>query len=236
MSKPIIKMIILLAVLVGIIALITVLIITSISLGNFGTLAIKDISEKKVSLVSLNDSLQKAKTSYDNKQKELEAAKNLYKTEKAKYEAISEETIKVIQDATKEEKYFIEYLWITLGNYAKSHSLSLTVVDPGSKVSSDQTSPTEEKKEEKAALVTIVESSSAVEEKKEAEKTKSNINSKENVITIQIKGNYISVADFVFEVENDKTLRFKLDNISMKSAGGTDVTASFEVKNLVIIK
>lgn len=44
------------------------------------------------------------------------------------------------------------------------------------------------------------------------------------------------MADFVFEVENDKSLRFRLDNIKMKSAGGTEVLASFKVKDFTVLK
>lgn len=237
MNKAMIKIIALVVVLVAIIAGLTILGTMNIKIGSIETMAVSDIAKKKTEIVKLNDKLTQVKASYSSKNTELEAAKKEYSAEKAKYEAISDATISIIQEATKEEKYFIEYLWIVLGNYAKSHSLSLTVVDPGSKVTSDQSSTEEETKEENP-LVTTIESSSA-EATADIDKTqtpKTSINAKENSITIQLKGSYINVADFVFEVENDRTLRFKLDNISMKSAGGTDIIASFEVKNLVIIK
>ena len=40
----------------------------------------------------------------------------------------------------------------------------------------------------------------------------------------------------VFEVENDQSLRFRLDNIKMTSAGGTEVIASFNVKDFTVLK
>lgn len=271
MSNSMIKIIILVGVLVIIIAAVTTLCITSIGLGPIKTLAIKDITKSKSNLEKANAALVAAGSTYSNKETELATTKTEYNAEKTKYEAISDQTISIIQDATKDEKYFIEYLWITLGTYAKSHSLSLTVIDPGSKASSDQSSTATNKTTtpgattptgttEKAPLVETIEASSATTTTTPATtnsgattqaatnpatttKTPSATNNagstttaKSNVVSIQLKGNYLNIADFVFEVENDKTLRFKLDNISMKTSGGTDITASFEVKNLVIIK
>ena len=64
----------------------------------------------------------------------------------------------------------------------------------------------------------------------------SGVISDSNALTLQVKGSYINVADFVFEVENDKSLRFKLDNIKMKSAGGIEVVTSFNVKDFTVLK
>ena len=53
---------------------------------------------------------------------------------------------------------------------------------------------------------------------------------------IQVKGSYMDISDFIFEVENDKALRFKLDNISIEYVSGTTIKANFDVKNLIIKK
>lgn len=38
------------------------------------------------------------------------------------------------------------------------------------------------------------------------------------------------MSDFVFEVENDKELRFKLDNMEVTYVSGTTIKAKFNVK------
>ena len=44
------------------------------------------------------------------------------------------------------------------------------------------------------------------------------------------------MSDFVFEVENDKELRFKLDNMEVTYVSGTTIKAKFNVKNVIMIK
>ena len=46
----------------------------------------------------------------------------------------------------------------------------------------------------------------------------------------------MNVSDFVFAVENDNELKFKLDNISMEYLSGTSIKATFDVKNMIIKK
>ena len=63
----------------------------------------------------------------------------------------------------------------------------------------------------------------------------SSSSSDDSVLSIQVTGSYIDLCDFVFEIENDDSLRFKLDNISM-SGSSEAVTATFDVKNTIVIK
>ena len=58
----------------------------------------------------------------------------------------------------------------------------------------------------------------------------------DNVLKIQVTGSYINVSDFIFEVENDKDLKFKLDNISIEYVSGRTIKATFDVKNTIILK
>ena len=60
--------------------------------------------------------------------------------------------------------------------------------------------------------------------------------SSSSALKIEIKGSYMNISDFIFEVENDTSLRFKLDNISMDYVKETTIKASFNVKNIVINK
>ena len=46
----------------------------------------------------------------------------------------------------------------------------------------------------------------------------------------------MNTSDFIFEVENDTSLRFKLDNISMDYVQGTTIKTTFDVKNITVNK
>jgi len=56
-----------------------------------------------------------------------------------------------------------------------------------------------------------------------------------NGIKITVEGRYANIADFVFDVENDKSLRFKLDNIKMAYSGDNKVKATFDVLSLAVL-
>ena len=53
---------------------------------------------------------------------------------------------------------------------------------------------------------------------------------------IQLQGSYIDISDFIFEVENDDELKFKLDNIRIEYVEGTTIKATIDVKNTIIVK
>ena len=216
-----------------------------------------DVDLKVFKLNSV-DSLFKLRDDLIATQKQLATAENAYKqaieenttgqtsftTEKKKYEAISDETIKTIKDATTQENYSIEYMWIKLGNYATANNLSIAIADPGTALASDKTSTTttsitttssdEEEKSNEAVTTSSDEDSQAVSTSSD-ESSESNENV-ETLFTIRVGGSYLDVADFVFEVENDKELKFKLDNISMDYVSGNNISAKFNVKNLIIKK
>ena len=55
-------------------------------------------------------------------------------------------------------------------------------------------------------------------------------------IKITVQGRYANVADFVFDVENDKSLRFRLDNIKMTYTENNAIQATFNVLNIKVKK
>lgn len=58
----------------------------------------------------------------------------------------------------------------------------------------------------------------------------------DSIFKIQVSGSYISVASFIYNIENDDELKFKLDNIKMEYVSGVNIRATFDVKDIVIIK
>lgn len=185
-----------------------------------GISSIKSIIGIHEELISKGNELVSKQSSYKQSLSKLENIKQSYQNEKTKYEAISDETINIIKESNTEDNYSLEYMWIKLGNYARKNNLTLVMVEPGNNNSTTSTSNDETKDQ------------SVVEET-----TSSSIKtSKSNVLKIQVTGNYINLSDFVFEVENDEELKFKLDNISMEYVSGTTIKTTFDVKNIIITK
>lgn len=255
MDKNVIKIICLVLGLVLIVAAAVFVMIRGINLGPVNAISITGISDKKLDVENAKSDLERTKTSYDMTKSSLETAKKQFNDEKNEYELISDETIKAVKEATKEEEYMIEYLWITLGNYATAHNLSLSVIEPGGTAGqTTTTTPTDtttnvstgtgvEGNEsgvtsEKNAATTGLPTDAATKDgaAEEAPTVTNPVTSSSSALTVQVKGSYIDLADFVFEVENDKSLRFRLDNIKMTSAGGTEVTTTFNVKDFTVLK
>ena len=223
------KLIILSVVLVGVIALLTLVMIYDIDLGLFNNLSIASIQKKQVAIEELMLNKATAELNNQNAKNNLAESKTSYDVAKEKYENTDKSTIEIVQDATKEEKYFIEYLWIVLGNYAKANNVGISIITPGSVVEQEKSEDTADaNKEENKDDETTTEST-----KTEIEQSLAAIS---NGVKIMVEGRYANVADFVFDVENDKSLRFKLDNIKMAYAGDNQIQAVFDVLSLSVLK
>lgn len=218
--KKYIKMIVLSVVLLVLIALITLAMIFDVDLGLFKNLSIASIQQKKLDVEALMLAHSKEETNNSNAKDNLKSAKNSFDMAKQTYDNIDESTIEIVQEATMEEKYFIEYLWITLGNYATANDLAISIITPGSTTDVENNSSAGQNSNNSTIVDNIVGSGT----------------SSQKAVRVIIEGRYANVADFVFDVENDKNLRFKLDNIKMAYAGNNEIQASFEVLSLSVLK
>ena len=256
MNKNVIKIIGLLVGLIVIVAAILFVAIKGIDMGVVNAISLSGIGEKRNSVEAAKSELAIAESQYNVNTRSLETAKKEFANQKEAYELISDETIAAIKEATKEEEYLIEYLWITLGNYATAHNLALAIIEPGGTVNQSATTTTTDDTTVSTGTgvvgdeegVTSTENAATTgsptsgteknedDETIEEESVTSGISSAEGALTVQVKGSYMDLADFVFEVENDKSLRFRLDNIKMRSAGGTQVITSFNVKDFTVLK
>lgn len=197
--------------------------------------------------------LSTAQGTYYTTVSNLEKAESDYDKQKNKYNSISDETINVIKEATTEESYNLEYMWIKLGNYAKKNNLEIVMVEPGGKQitntnnnssnsgsSTDNTDNTDNTDSNSTTTTTTTTSSSTTNNSTNSSTNTSSdtsaSTSSSSALKIEVKGSYMNISDFIFEVENDTSLRFKLDNISMDYVKGTTIKASFNVKNIVINK
>lgn len=197
--------------------------------------------------------LSTAQGTYYTTVSNLEKAESDYDKQKNKYNSISDETINVIKEATTEESYNLEYMWIKLGNYAKKNNLEIVMVEPGGKQitntnnnssnsgsSTNNTDNTDNTDSNSTTTTTTTTSSSTTNNSTNSSTNTSSdtsaSTSSSSALKIEVKGSYMNISDFIFEVENDTSLRFKLDNISMDYVKGTTIKASFNVKNIVINK
>lgn len=234
-----------------------------VNLGFISTSSIEGIIAKREQLLNLESKLESTESTYTNTKNKVETSKKAFTTAKNKYEAISDETIDLIKEATTEENYDIEYMWIKLGNYASVNNLKILLVEPGGTVAetttgdstktddantktsntntnkntpnnastpaSSTTASTDASKAANTATTAAVENTTA-------NNTTSSKTTDNTLLTVTLEGSYLNMSDFVFEVENDKELRFKLDNMEVTYVSGTTIKAKFNVKNVIMIK
>lgn len=173
----------------------TLLTINTAKVAGISILSIEAMQNKGDELEEVTDNLEKSKKKYEEVSKNLEKSKNAYVEAKDAYSNITDEKIDMIKEATKEEQYQIEWLWIILGEYAEANNLTLDIVDP----------------------------------RKGSEKIG------EGTVQIKLVGRYLDISNFVFEVENDNSLMFKLDNMSMQYASNNKVSATFDVLSMGVL-
>ncbi len=217
--------------------------------------SVKGVIAKREELLVLEDSLKKSEEKYESAKNNLAIAKKNYDSSKAKYEAISDQTIDLIREATTEENYDIEYMWIKLGNYASMNNLSIVMLEPGAtsttvsqvqNTDENTNKTTLEKVEDKASQTTstgktmtaVNDTLSQANESTTSGTTNvtTTTNTPDTLLTVTVEGSYLNMSDFIFEVENDKELRFKLDNIEITYVSGTTIRAKFNVKNVIVLK
>lgn len=225
MKKDLIKLIVALVVTLIFIGLIVLVTLVDLDLALAKTYSVESLLKKHAEVTSAEDKLLNQEKTYKTSVASVETEEQNYKTEKMKYDAISQETIDIINEATLKENYNIEYMWIKLGNYAKRSNLAIVLTEPNGKA---EKPITPNGTTENTTTNTTEETST------NATTPDSTVSS--TLFKMQVTGSYINVSDFVFNVENDKELRFKLDNIVMEYVSGTTIRATFNVKNMVIQK
>ncbi len=196
--------------------------------------SLKGYSDTLAALTGTENKFETASQTQKTKLSDLEDAKKTFEKEKKEYEAISDETIANIKEVTKKEKYSLEYLWIRMGQYAKKYNVQVSLIEPGSSVqSSEEGKPEGEKPNPESEKPEDYVPDGETEVKPDAPSASMPAGSSN--YRIDAIGDYDKIADFVYAIETDETLRFKLDNISMQPSG-SKVRAIFEIKNLEIIK
>ena len=224
-----------------IIILLVIFMLLGLNLGFIKINSISSLIEEYSQVKSSEKKLNSSNEKYNSTIEELKKSENEFNKQKNKYNSISDETVNVIKEATTEDMYNLEYMWIKLGNYAKRHNLELVIVEPGgnakkedSKDSKTSSSSSSNSNSDKSTSSNS--SSKTVNNNSTVVNSSDNSTTEESNLTIQVTGSYMDTSDFIFEVENDTSLRFKLDNISMDYVEGTTIKTKFIVKNISINK
>ena len=270
MSDDIKKIIIVSSCLVVLIGLLVLVLFVDIDLKIIKFNSVKTLLGKHDEVNVAETQLKQKETEYNDAIKKVKDVQTTFDSEKTKYEAISDDTINIINEATTEENYNIEYMWIRLGNYAKSNNLTIIMAEPGgsfdtttnqnastsstnsnsssssvttattdntgSSTSTGTTSANSTTSGTNTTTTTNGDASASTTGASTSGNTATSTTDSNTLFKIQVSGSYLDVSDFIFEVENDKALRFRLDNISMDYVSGTTIKASFNVKNLIINK
>ena len=257
---------------VAIIATSVILILIFTLLGALFIPSVQNLIQKYGEAKKADTELSAAQDTYYSTIQKLEGAQDEYNKQKNKYNSISDETIDIIKEATTEESYNIEYMWITLGNYAKKNNLEIVLVEPGGTATTDTSSDAKNSNGSNSnnsatttttTTTTNTNNTTANNTATTTNNTTTNNSTNSNATTtnnnqtstdgtnstsdnttsssgsalkVQLKGSYMNVSDFIFEIENDTSLRFKLDNISMDYVEGTTIKTTFDVKNVVVNK
>ena len=174
-----------------------------------GFVLIKGFEYKDISVMPLldvieyTDKIEKEKlelslatAEYNTRKTNLEKEKENYADMKSKYENVSQEEIDTILEAYKKYKYDLEWLWITLGNYARTNNLQIVINEP--------------------------------ENPDSASDILGNLG-------LTVRGRYLDIVDFVFDIENDKELLFKLDNMNMTYDNDNKIVATFDILTMNVI-
>ncbi len=150
---------------------------------------------------NLDTKLEKAKrlsqVNYKQAVKDLEENIKKLKTEKKNYEDLTIMNNQNNEQITSQiQKYEIETLWVTIGNYATNE---------GAVIKMDVT------------------------------KGSNNLRETYN-LRFTVNGSYISITDFISDIENDTTLGFKIENFKiMPSTEEKTLQATFVCKDIYIV-
>lgn len=178
------KKLIILILVIALLILSGVIMFNGISIGNLKIESIHDIRIKSAKLdKDLATCVNLTNMSYPEAVNKLEEAIKNLKKNKDKYEMIKpNDTEESALNTTQIKVYNSDFLWKSLGIYAKKHGIDLTI-----------------------------------------ELTQGTTSNSYNINFIAL-GDYIGVTDFIYELENDTDLSFKIEKFAMEPNSNTTTT------------
>ena len=217
------------------------------SIGTINILSYSGIKEKDNALQQKIDEVNKlVRTDYANETKSIEENKNKLTKTKEEYEDLVQVNPESGEVTRQLQQYETEYLWTKIGNHAKTEGVTLKIditkaFEP-SKPEANKQEETESNNNEESANTsenatneTDNESAEEVTEEttEETEKSKDGHYDLEFTAT----GPYVGIADFLYDIENDSTLGFKIEDFLIDGTDdttGLQVVATFKCKDIAI--
>lgn len=206
------KKLLLIIILVLMLVLTGVTVIRGINISNISIMGIMQMKEESDNLDNkLQEATKLASTDYKKAQKDLETKVEELKTQKQSLQELLDISTDVDSSIVTKinSPYKIDYLWITIGNYAKSEGVTMKM--------------------------------DTVKNGGEYEGSKNILDEKDKIyyydISFTITGNYVNIAEFIIDIEDDSSLGFKIEEFNMSpssEAGGNTVEATFKCKNILI--
>jgi len=200
-------------------ALVFIIAINGVSMGKFEILGIRGIQSKSIELDEkiqeagklAQKDFKQAVSDVENTAQELESKKEEYLNLLPQNLEDGSQTLPTLK------RYEIETLWVKIGNHATSEGtvIKMDVVQGGTGIEMPST-------ETGASNTTS---------------TSSNQDYSYYNLNFTVNGSYISITDFISDIENDDELGFKIEDFKLvPSSSGADLQATFTCKDILIKK
>lgn len=180
-----------------ILVLVFFLIRDGLTIGDFKILGVSEIQalNEQVDL-KIAQATELTQVKFNSENEKLNASLEEVASQREKYERVLAQSSKEdIQEALTKEKYEVEKLWISIGNYADEHDVKVNLQ--------------------------ITNSSSGIPEVKD--------------LRFTVNGSYVGITEFIYDLEDDPELEFKIENFNMvPDVEKSNLKSTFTVKDINI--
>lgn len=166
-----------------------------VSIGNFEVLSVEGVQDLNNTLdTKIYQATDLVESKFPSENDKLNTALKKAETLRVQYENfLKQYNSEDISEILKTERYEIEKLWISIGNYADEHDVKVNIQ--------------------------VTSSSSGIVDVKD--------------LNFTVNGKYVDITDFIYELEDDEELTFKIENFYMlPDVEDKSLKATFTVKDV----
>ncbi len=164
-------------------------------IGEFKVLGVSEIQTLNDQVdMKIEEATDLTQVEFNTENDKLNTALEEVATQREKYERVlAQSSTEDIREALTKEKYEVEKLWISIGNYADEHNVKVNLQ--------------------------ITNSSSGIAEVKD--------------LRFTVNGSYVGITDFIYDLEDDPELEFKIENFNMvPDVEKSNLKSTFTVKDI----
>ncbi len=241
-------LLILLIILIVVLGLYTVL--HGYTIGPLKVLSFYGITKKDNELdQKINDLTKLSTVEYKKKKDTLEENSSKLQDAKQKYQDMVQVNVGDDVEITRQlQEYEEEYLWTRIGNHAKTEGVTLKIDITRAFTPEIEEDNNKDKKENTTGNTTntanTTNTTNADNTSKDNEKQENTENNEEKDssdmlynLKFTASGAYVSIADFIYDIENDTSLGFKIEEFLISSTedlDGKKIVATFTCKDIRI--